>query len=187
VKTALQKHQALTEAYQRELGTHDTSVNDLRHRYNDAVGSIGDAGLRDIIVEDFHSVTDTAKQLKTTIAGMTKPQRPKMPGDAGDGTFHYTDAAAFEKEAFERRRKSVSEGVTFILQTAAERAAAMGWTPKPQIETFNRGRTVYGDGSSYYSVDTQHGRFEKTNLSGKHQGEVNFDGAEISALDRKHG
>lgn len=40
----------------------------------------------------------------------------------------------------------------------------------------NKGRTIYADGKgNNYSVDTQHGRLEKLNDRGRHQGEFDFD------------
>ena len=34
--------------------------------------------------------------------------------------------------------------------------------------------TIYTDGTNFYSLDTQHGRFEKLNKKGKHMGEVDM-------------
>lgn len=45
------------------------------------------------------------------------------------------------------------------------------------IESKNKGRTIYYDSKNdvYYSLDTQHGRFEKLNSKGQHLGEVDMD------------
>mgnify|MGYP003587957701 CR=1 FL=1 len=56
-----------------------------------------------------------------------------------------------------------------------------GWERANRIERLNKGRTVYSDGKNYYSLDTQHGRFEKIDMkNGKHLGEVNIDLKPIS-------
>ncbi|MGE6630410.1 colicin E3/pyocin S6 family cytotoxin [Bacillus sp. NPDC077027] len=51
------------------------------------------------------------------------------------------------------------------------------------------GRDVYKDPKTgdLYSVDTQHGRFEKTNSKGKHQGEVDFDFKQTKPADASGG
>ena len=55
-------------------------------------------------------------------------------------------------------------------------ATENGWQRAPDIERKNTGRRVYTDSDgNLYSVDTQHGRFEKTNRRGRHQGEQNID------------
>ncbi|MBR0602608.1 transposase [Bacillus safensis] len=50
-------------------------------------------------------------------------------------------------------------------------------------------RDVYKDPKTgdLYSVDTQHGRFEKTNNKGKHQGEVDFDFKQTKPADASGG
>ncbi|MEQ1977710.1 colicin E3/pyocin S6 family cytotoxin [Xenorhabdus sp. SGI240] len=49
------------------------------------------------------------------------------------------------------------------------------WTRAKNIEKLNKGRTIYQDSKYYYSVDTQHGRFEKVaKKRGNHIGEVDM-------------
>lgn len=68
-----------------------------------------------------------------------------------------------------------NERVALIREMASSVASARNWKRATKIERFNRGRTIYTDGKHYYSVDTQHGRFEQSSLkNGKHVGEVDM-------------
>lgn len=68
-----------------------------------------------------------------------------------------------------------NERIALIRDMASKVASNRNWRRATNIERLNRGRTIYTDGRHYYSVDTQHGRFERTALkSGKHLGEVDM-------------
>ncbi|WP_036082623.1 colicin E3/pyocin S6 family cytotoxin [Listeria cornellensis] len=59
---------------------------------------------------------------------------------------------------------------------AAKVAKKNGWKEVDKdIKSKNVGRKIYTDGKNYYSLDTQHGRFEMQNKRGKHQGEIDMD------------
>lgn len=53
-------------------------------------------------------------------------------------------------------------------------ASSRGWTRARNIERLNPKRTIYTDSTSFYSLYTQHERFEKLNKKGKHMGEVDM-------------
>jgi len=57
----------------------------------------------------------------------------------------------------------------------AAKAAQHGWTKDGKVSKRNN-TTVYRDkDGNYWAEDTQHGRFEKCNSKGKHQGEFDID------------
>lgn len=64
-----------------------------------------------------------------------------------------------------------------------------GWTRAKNIESKNRGRTIYQDDKYYYSVDTQHGRFEQINKkNGKHMVEIDMGQKPIpNSIDKSGG
>ena len=67
------------------------------------------------------------------------------------------------------------ERVPVIKDMAKQVAEKKKWEKATRIEKLNKGRTVYTDGKHYYSLDTQHGRFEKLDMKkGKHLGEVDM-------------
>ena len=78
-----------------------------------------------------------------------------------------------------------SERVPTVRGMAEQVANSRAWTKARRIEKLNKGRTVYTDGKHYYSLDTQHGRFEKIEMKkGKHLGEVDMSTAPIpNSLD----
>lgn len=69
-----------------------------------------------------------------------------------------------------------AERVATVKIKVQEVAKNNGLIKESKLSRIN-GRAVYKDPKTgdLYSVDTQHGRFEKTNSKGKHQGEVDFD------------
>ncbi|GHC07561.1 hypothetical protein GCM10007290_40350 [Providencia stuartii] len=75
--------------------------------------------------------------------------------------------AEFEKSLV---RLPPGERVPLIREMAENVAIENGWSRAKNIEKLNKGRIVYQDNKFYYSVDTQHGRFEKvTKKQGRHQ------------------
>ncbi|WP_311773169.1 colicin E3/pyocin S6 family cytotoxin [Listeria booriae] len=82
-------------------------------------------------------------------------------------------AKDFEKKI---SKMSPNERVASVKQMAKEIAEKKGLTKNSKLSKINK-RDIYTDekNKEFYSVDTQHGRFEKTNAKGKHQGEVDFD------------
>lgn len=66
------------------------------------------------------------------------------------------------------------ERVAKIKSMAEQVASSRSWTRAKNIERLNPKRTIYTDGTNFYSLDTQHGRFEKLNKKGKHMGEVDM-------------
>ena len=80
--------------------------------------------------------------------------------------------ADFEKSLV---KLPVNQRVPVVRNMAESVADQNGWTRAKNIESKNRGRTIYQDGKHYYSVDTQHGRFEQINKkNGKHMGEIDM-------------
>lgn len=89
------------------------------------------------------------------------------------GTIVMSERAQQFEESISRL--PANERVGEVRTTLGQVAEENGWTRNLRLTRMN-GRDVYSapDGS-YYSVDTQHGRFEQTNSRGIHQGEVNID------------
>ncbi|WP_459207668.1 RHS repeat-associated core domain-containing protein [Pseudomonas sp. MLB6B] len=78
---------------------------------------------------------------------------------------------------FERilAKLGTNERIAIIRDMASQVANARNWKRAKNIERLNRGRTIYTDDKHYYSIDSQHGRFERTSLkNGKHLGEVDM-------------
>ncbi|WP_244640678.1 RHS repeat-associated core domain-containing protein [Pseudomonas fluorescens] len=78
-----------------------------------------------------------------------------------------------------------AERVPVVRGMADQVARSRSWTRAKKVERLNNGRTVYTDGKYYYSLDTQHGRFEKIDMKkGKHLGEVDMNTSPIpNSLD----
>lgn len=102
------------------------------------------------------------------------------------GTFtagtiiHKTLSWAFSGSA-EKWEKSIShlpdgERQARIKEKTMEIAKHHGWEKRSDLAGRNRGRDIYEDkNGDFWSVDTRHGRFEKCNKRGKHQGEFDVD------------
>jgi len=103
------------------------------------------------------------------------PDSPK-----GVGADRVLQAQEFEKSI---SRLPPGERVAQVRQKAKEVADNLGWVKDKKITRLN-GRDVYrGNDGNLYSVDTQHGRFEKVNpKNGKHMGEVDID---LNPIDGK--
>lgn len=67
-----------------------------------------------------------------------------------------------------------------VLAVAEQRARYFGWELDARVTRLNSSknskRVVYTDGKYYYSVDVQHGAFEKIAHNGRHLEEVDFNG-----------
>ncbi|MDC9598937.1 colicin E3/pyocin S6 family cytotoxin [Xenorhabdus sp. XENO-2] len=80
--------------------------------------------------------------------------------------------AEFEKSLV---RLPVQERVPVVREMAESVAKENNWKRAKNIEKLNKGRIIYQDDKYYYSVDTQHGRFEKVaQKRGNHLGEVDM-------------
>jgi hypothetical protein len=108
--------------------------------------------------------------ISSSILGPQKSiPEPKMPGFNIKGN----SAKDFEKSLV---KLSPAERVATVRSKAQEVANNAGLVKDSKLSKIN-GRDVYKDPKTgdLYSVDTQHGRFEKSNSQGKHLGEVDFD------------
>ncbi|EPZ0169271.1 RHS repeat-associated core domain-containing protein [Providencia stuartii] len=94
--------------------------------------------------------------------------------------------AEFEKSLV---RLPPGERVPLIREMAENVAIENGWSRAKNIEKLNKGRIVYQDNKFYYSVDTQHGRFEKvTKKQGRHLGEIDMKLTDIpNSIDKSGG
>lgn len=65
----------------------------------------------------------------------------------------------------------------YAVKEKARQVAEKNGLVKDSRATKMNGRDIYKDPKTgeYYSVDTQHGRFEYLNKKGKHLGEVDFN------------
>ncbi|HHV6184453.1 TPA: RHS repeat domain-containing protein, partial [Providencia stuartii] len=91
--------------------------------------------------------------------------------------------AEFEKSLV---RLPPGERVPLIREMTENVAIENGWSRAKNIEKLNKGRIVYQDNKFYYSVDTQHGRFEKvTQKQGRHLGEIDMKLTDIpNSIDK---
>ncbi len=85
------------------------------------------------------------------------------------------NAEDFEKDI--SKFKDAGERVAKVREMADAKAQKYGWSEvNASIKKKNPKRTIYQDkNGDYWSVDTQHGTFEKLNSKGKHQGEFSMD------------
>lgn len=68
------------------------------------------------------------------------------------------------------------ERVAAVKEVASAKAKKYGWGEKNKNLSKKNNRDIYTDkDGNHWSVDTQHGTFEKLNKRGKHQGEYNVD------------
>ncbi len=93
--------------------------------------------------------------------------------------------ADFEKSLVKR---PVNERVPVVKDMAESVANQNGWTRAKNIESKNKGRTIYQDGKHYSSVDAQHGCFEQiSKKNGKHMAEIDMGENPISNSIDKSG
>jgi hypothetical protein len=84
-------------------------------------------------------------------------------------------AAKFEQDI---SKLPANERVPIVRAKGEEVALNNGWEKvSKSIANKNPGRKIYYDSTEkiYYSLDTQHGRFEMLNSKGKHIGEIDMD------------
>ena len=108
-----------------------------------------------------------ASQADTSVNGSVSQKDPDDNEDGDEST------ADFEKRI---SRLSPEERVAAVKEKARQVAKDKGLIKDSRLSRLN-GRDIYKDPKTgeYYSVDTQHGRFEHLNKRGKHLGEVDFD------------
>ena len=96
-----------------------------------------------------------------------------------------TPAQEFEASIF---RLPPGERVPVVRVRAEEIAKERGWGDAREVRKKNPGRIIYEDkpAKTFYSVDTQHGRFEVQNKKGDHLREVDFDLKETSGPSEGH-
>jgi hypothetical protein len=104
--------------------------------------------------------------------------------NASSYTGNMTEAQEFEKSLV---GLSPQERVAKIKEKMSEVAARNGWDKSK--EAVESSRTVYRDPETgnLYSVDTQHGRLEKLNSKGKHQGEYDIELNQTKPRDNSGG
>ena len=100
-------------------------------------------------------------------------------GGGSSGNSNKDDYRASETAAdFEKRISKLApeERVAAVKERAKEVAQQRGLIKDSRLSKMN-GRDIYKDSKTgeYYSLDTQHGRFEYLNRKGQHIGEVDFD------------
>jgi hypothetical protein len=139
-------------------------------------------------IDDFLSGMKPSKQTEIEIAGVGNV---KVDGNSLDeldskvleafknkgslnNNSNLSGAAKFEQDI---SKLPAGERVAQIRIKADEVAKDAGLVRAKNIESLNSGRRIYQDPKTkmYYSVDTQHGRFELLDKRGKHLGEVDMD------------
>jgi RHS repeat-associated protein len=99
------------------------------------------------------------------------------------GKIIQTTSDSFNAREFEKSLVGlpVGERVAEVRRQTSIIAEERGWTVAKDVQKKNPGRTVYRDPATgeLYSVDTQHGRFEKLTSKGKHIEEVQLDGTPV--------
>jgi len=93
-------------------------------------------------------------------------------------------ASDFEKSI---SRLPANERVARVKEFAKQVAEQNGLQKNKRLSKINKRDVYEGENGEFYSLDTQHGRFEKVNSSGEHLGEVNFDFESVGKLDKSGG
>lgn len=69
-----------------------------------------------------------------------------------------------------------NERVPIVRETTKAKAEKYGWNENMNLKKKNQGRDIYTDkDGNHWSVDTQHGEFEKLDKKGRHQGAFDID------------
>jgi hypothetical protein len=100
-----------------------------------------------------------------------------IPGSAEKLVKESLDNTKLTAEQFEYKLRNLPPGerVAEVKGTLTAKAKEHGWT-KDRNVTKKNSRDVFSDkDGNYYAIDTQHGRYEKCNRRGKHQGEYDID------------
>jgi len=151
----------------------EAKLRDLDRQYADAVkGSEGvedDPGLQDLARDEFDDIRTQAEMVNRELNDKLAPP------------------SGFDVKAFEAKiaKMSPAERVAAVSEEAAARAAEKGLVRDRRISAMN-GRDVYVDPNTgdLYSVDTQHGAFEKCDSRGIHEGEVDFGFNDTKPADK---
>ena len=99
------------------------------------------------------------------------------------GQAKYSDAASFEKNL--STRKTAGERVGYIKEVLPEVAQKHGLTKDSRLSRKTGREVLKNEKGEVFSVDTQHGRFEKINpKTGRHEGEYNFDMVQTKPADK---
>ena len=98
--------------------------------------------------------------------------------NSGSGVEINNSSLVLNVEEFETNISKLPANirVATIIEKANEIAKMRGLVKDNKLSKINK-RIVYKDKNTgdFYSLDTQHGRFEHLNKGGKHLGEVNFN------------
>lgn len=111
-------------------------------------------------------------------SGKQAPNNPDSDSDESSSSEDEGDVHKLRADKFEKKisKMPANERVAAVNEEAEKIARVNGWEKRSDISKRNNGRKVYLDkkNKNLYSVDTQHGRLEKTNINGKHLGEFDF-------------
>ena len=81
-------------------------------------------------------------------------------------------------------RLSPGERVATLKVFADSKASKIGWQKNKVLGTKNGNRDIYTDkDGEHWSLDTQHGHFEKLNKRGKHLGAFDLRGSQVKPPD----
>jgi hypothetical protein len=82
----------------------------------------------------------------------------------------------FDPKSFEKNISGLSTGerIATIKIVSRELALAYGWTKQRKLSVLNSRDVYMSRDGKFYSLDTQHGRWEKFDSKGKHLGEYDF-------------
>jgi hypothetical protein len=167
-RAAVEARQAIADEYFRRV--EEGATTQLKNR----IAELGKEPPNDSVVKAVEKVREAVVHARAKARASFVDQPPP-----------YTNAGDFAL-----RIHDMPDGlrVAEINRVAPERAAYFGFKHNEAISSLNR-RMIFDnkDISLYYSVDTLHGTFEVCNRAGKHQREVNFDGAEIDGPDKSGG
>jgi hypothetical protein len=149
----------------------DGQITQLEEDLNKSAEFLADPELRPIAKEDLINLEKQARDLEAEMRKIV-PEKPVTP----------TTGPTFDVNEFERRISGmrVEERAPVVYAEAERQAAAHGWVRDRRVSTVNN-RDIYRDPTTghYYSVDTQHGRFEHCNARGRHIEEVKLNGEPV--------
>ena len=147
-------------------------TNQIDEEVGKAVALLDDPEMRPLAREELASLEKRAKDLEAEMRKLV-PGKPAVPPRA---------PPAFDVAGFEQRiaHLPANERVPAVYEAAERQANSFGYVRDQRVSALND-RRIYRDPTTghYYSVDTQHGRFEHCDPRGTHIIERKLDGTPV--------
>jgi hypothetical protein len=150
----------------------DGQLRQIDEEIEKAAKLLEDPEMRQLAQEELANLERQAKAIEDDMRKLA-PEKP-APTPPAPPKF---DVAAFENRI---SQLPANQRVPEVIAEAERQAAHLGYARDRRVSAINN-RDVFRDPSSghYYSVDTQHGRFEHCDARGTHLEEVKLDGTPV--------